>query len=340
MMGKIADKIESMTEEKWLSCNEANRKIIEKYLNNATHLSDKSAKQYESALKIFAYWIKENLDNKEIYNIKSREYADYQNWLYRNGVAKSTIQLKRSAVSNLNNFIMVYYEEEYPKFRNYINKSIKIPETGEVHKKEPLNPEEYLLLCDTLEKNKKWQHLAYVKFTYISGCRREESRLLLKDVVNAKEIIKTVKIKDSEGNQTECEVRKYKTHDIRCKGKSNVGNVRPLEFSEEVMDALKKWLEIRGEDNCPYMFVAYTKGIPHQVAPTTFNYWCSHGFTDIVGRRVHPHLFRESRATNLVVHSGKDIEVARKLLGHKSSETTRIYIIQEDSEDADEAFID
>jgi site-specific recombinase XerD len=55
---------------------------------------------------------------------------------------------------------------------------------------------------------------------------------------------------------------------------------------------------------------------------------------------VHPHLFRESRATNLVVHSGKDMETARKLLRHQSQETTKIYVIREDIDDADDAFID
>jgi integrase len=82
-----------------------------------------------------------------------------------------------------------------------------------------------------------------------------------------------------------------------------------------------------------------TEGKINQVSPTTFNQWCSTLFTEIVKRRVHPHLFRESRATNLVVHSGKDLEVARRLLGHESSDTTKIYVIREDTDDADEAFI-
>jgi hypothetical protein len=34
------------------------------------------------------------------------------------------------------------------------------------------------------------------------------------------------------------------------------------------------------------------------------------------------------------------METARKLLGHLSQETTKIYVIREDTDDADEAFID
>ena len=60
------------------------------------------------------------------------------------------------------------------------------------------------------------------------------------------------------------------------------------------------------------------------------------------GRRVHPHLFRESRATNLVVFQHKAPEVAQKLLGHNQVTTTLDhYIIRNDENDqSDEAFTD
>lgn len=339
-MAKIANKIAEITDEMWFLCNEFNRNMINEYLENATHLSPKSRDQYKSALRIFAYWVKKNCNNKNVTEIKSRDYLRYQNWLANNGLSESAIKLKRSAVSNLNNYIMVYYEDEYPTFRNYINKSIKVPTTGFIHKKEPLNPDEYRILCDELERRQEWQKLAYVKFTYATGCRREEARLLLKEVINYEPIIKTVKVKDDNGNETDIEIKKYKTHDIRCKGRGKLGKIRKLEFNEESMEAIKKWLEIRGDDDCPYVFISNYDGKVNQISAQTFNYWCSTLFTEIIGRRVHPHLFRESRATNLVVHSGRTMETARKLLGHESQETTKIYVIREDTDDADEAFID
>jgi site-specific recombinase XerC len=131
----------------------------------------------------------------------------------------------------------------------------------------------------------------------------------------------------------------YRTHDIRCKGRSTLGKIRKLQFSEEAMEALKKWLEVRGDDDCPYMFVIKNDKECKQRNKENFNYWCSTLFTKIVGRRVHPHLFRESRATNLVVHSGRTLESAQKLLGHQSVETTKIYVIRDDTDDSDEAFV-
>ena len=54
--------------------------------------------------------------------------------------------------------------------------------------------------------------------------------------------------------------------------------------------------------------------------------------------RRHPHLWRESAATQLVMEDGKNIESVRALLGHESSETTRIYVIRDEDEDLDDIF--
>ena len=76
-----------------------------------------------------------------------------------------------------------------------------------------------------------------------------------------------------------------------------------------------------------------------QVGENTFNGWCKKVFEPIVERRVHPHIFRESRATSMVVEEEKDIRVAQKLLGHESSETTEIYVVRDGEDESDEAFI-
>lgn len=335
----MAKKLKDVSEEMYKLCNEYNKEIVEEFIDNSDELSPQTKPQYKSALRIWINYIREFCKNKPIYEIESMEYKKYQSWLYNNGLGESAIKFKRAAVSTLNNYIMLYYQKEYPTFRNFVNKGIKVPTLGEVHKKEPLTPTEYSYLCDKLEELEEWEKLAYLKFTYSTGCRRTESSLLLKEVVNYEPKKSIVKIKDENGKESEVETYTYRTHDIRCKGKGVLGKVRKLQFSEETMEALKKWLELRGKDDCPYMFCIKDELGVRQRKPENFNYWCKKLFTSIVGRRVHPHLFRESRATNLVLHSGKTLETAQKLLGHNSVETTKIYVIREDTDDADEAFV-
>jgi len=339
-MGRTAPHQDAITDEKWATINPFNKRMVEEFLDNSTHLSPESRKTYTSSLRIFFYWVKENLGDKNCTEIKKRDFMFYQNSLIRRGLSEDSLKIKRSPISAFNDYIITYYEDEYPTFRNYVTKNIPVPKTGAVHKKEPLTPDEYQLLCDELEKREEWQKLAYVKFSYSTGCRRAEALQLLKEVVNYEPKKKILKIKDENGNESEMEVTTYKTHDIRCKGRTVIGKVRQLQFGQDAMDAIKKWLEIRGEDDCPYVFVRKTKnGKCDQLSETTFNNWCNKDFEKIIGRRMHPHIFRESRATNIVVYEQKSIEIARKLLGHESSETTKIYVINNEESDADDAFV-
>ena len=335
-----AKRSDDVTDEMWEQVNKFNRDMVHDYLSNQTHLSDKSLVGYTSALRIYFWWVKENLNNKNCIEIKKKEFLRYLNWLTNRGLSESAIRFKKSSVSAFNKFIESYYEEEYPLFRNYVTSEMRIATTGKVHEKVPLTEAEIDFLCEELEKREEWEKIAYIKFTYSTGCRRAEARQLLKEVVNYEPKKTVVKLKDENGVEYEVESVSYKTHDIRCKGRSKLGKVRKLQFGQDVMDALNKWLEVRGEDDCPYMFVVkYSTGEVHQVGEDTFNGWCQGLFTNILGSRVNPHRFRMSRATNLVCEHGRPIETAQKLLGHESSETTQIYVIREDLEDADDAFV-
>lgn len=339
-MGNVAKHSDEITDEMWNSVNKFNRDMVQEFLENQTHLSKKTLIQYESGLKIYFNWVKENLNDKNCVEIKKKEYLKYQNYLTRRGLSESAIKFKKSCVSAFNNYIMFMYEEEYPTFRNYVTSEMRVVSTGYVHEKQPLTPDEYVKLCKVLEEKEDWQKLAYVMFSYSTGCRRAEARQLLKEITDYKPQKKIVKVLDDNGDEIEKESIAYKTHDIRCKGRSVVGKVRKLQFGEDVMFAIKKWLEVRGEDSCEYVFVTKKNNEYKQVSEITFNQWCTNTFSKIIGRRIHPHLFRESRATNLVVFEGKSLETAQKLLGHESSETTsKHYVIRDDEDDAFDAFV-
>lgn len=339
-MGITAKHSDEITEEMWQQVNKQNRDLVTEYLESKVELSEKSKLGYESGLKIFFWWVHENLNDKSCFEIKKKEFVKYLNWLTNRGLSDSAIKFKKSTVSAFCAFLMEYYEEEYPTFRTFVTSSMKVAQTGAVHEKIPLTEEEYLNLCNKLEELGKWQILAWVKFSYSTASRRAESRQLLKEIINYQPTIKEIETTDENGNIITVESVSYKTHKIRCKGRSKVGKVRQLQFGQEAMDAIKKWLEVRGEDDCPYVFVAKKNGKVNQINETTLNYWCNSLLSKIVGHPVWPHLLRTSRATNLCTEDNKSVEVAQKLLGHESSETTiKHYIIRQDTEDADEAFI-
>jgi len=327
-MAKVADKIPAVKIEQWELFNKFNKDTTEEFLLESTQLSNKTLEGYKSALGIFFYWVYENLNNISLLEIKGRDFLKFQNWLTRRGMSPSGVRFKRAAISSLNGYIILYYEDLYPTFKNFITKKISAPPPAFVHEKQPMDKDEWELVIKTLTERKEWQKLAYLHFTYSSGCRREESRQLWKEDVNS---VLITKVKDGK------DVLYYQTHDTRCKGSGKAGKVRKLQFSTEAMDAMKKWLEVRGEDDCPFMFVAKYAGKINQVSENVFNNWMGE-VEELIGRRVHPHQIREKRATDMVVVEGKNIKSAQKLLGHNSSETTQIYVIRNTDDDIDDAF--
>ena len=226
-------KIDSVTEKEWEEVNPITKEIVEEYLNELVDLSPETLTQYKSGLRIYFRFIKDNVKNISFDKIKSRDYLKYQNYLSRMGMSSSGISFKRSCISAFNDWVITYYNDEYPTFHNYITKQIKKPPKAFVNEKKPLTVEELDKIADYLEKNEMWQQLAYLLYTYSTGCRRTESMLLLKEVADYKPKVKTKMVKDEEGNETEAEVKYYLTHDIRCKGSSHVGKVRKLKFDKE-----------------------------------------------------------------------------------------------------------
>lgn len=322
--------IKTVTEKEWeLVCDE-NKEIADSFLDQL-HLSPHTLKQYKSAVQIFFRWVHDKKSNVPLYKLKPRNGLEYQNFLIKSGLANGSIRFKRSVISSMCGYVENFYDDmdEYKSFRNIFNKKIPNVSNEKAKEKIPLTMDEYNLLCEELEKKELWQQLAFLRFTYSSGCRKGEVHQLLKEV---SEYQLTT---DKDGNLK----KYYLSNPIRAKGKGIEGKVRKLMFDECAMNAIKKWLEMRGEDDSPYVFVKKTKeGKVSQISTASFNYWCSEIFSPIIGRHMFVHLIRSTRATHLVVHDEKDIKTAQKILGHASSETTEIYVVRDEGDDADDAF--
>lgn len=323
-------RIEAVTDEFWENeVNITTKEIIEDFLNDRSgDLSDQSLKQYRSALKIFAKWVHDTNprgQDRSIVDLKIRDAMKYQKWLGDKGLSPNAIKIKRSAVSSLCNHIEAFYDDLYPNFRQLFTKAVKNVAKSNKKIKDPLNKEEFERLASILEKAEDWQKLSYLLSSYSTGWRREEARQLLKEVTTYE------KAKDKDGNPKNF----YIVHPIRAKGAGKEGKIRrDFVLNERAMTAIRKWLEVRGEDDCPYLFVSKSEGEYRQIGANSFNRWCDK-FSDMIDKKVHPHLIRSTRATIASEEEGADIKNIQKMLGHNSSQTTEIYIVRDETEDMD-----
>jgi site-specific recombinase XerD len=325
MLRDKADRLPEITLEQWQSVNEFNRKLVDEFLMESTQLSPNTLSQYRSGLQIFFNWVRETLgEDKKIYELKKKDFLRFQNMLVRRGMSSSGIKFKRSAVSSLNRYLINFYEEDsdFLTFRNFVE-GVPNPTLNKTYDKIPLSQGEFDLVVNTLEENNQWQIIAALQFLYFSGCRRSELTQIKKSVVDNKYV---------EGADY------YITHKVRTKGKGVEGEQRGLLYGDKAREAIVKWLEIRGEDDCEYIFVSKYSGNVTQISVSTINYWFKDIISDIVGRRINPHLVRATRSTD-ILKSGKDIKKSQKLLGHKDSSTTeKFYDLREDQEDLSDIF--
>lgn len=116
------------------------------------------------------------------------------------------------------------------------------------------------------------------------------------------------------------------------------GDDRMVFIPDPTIEVLKKWLEIRPENNNPYFF-CNVKGTtkpgeePKPLGRDYYNKLISR-LADETGVRLsngqeltkpHPHTLRHTRAMSYV-DAGVDLEIIQKLLGHKNLATTQVYV--------------
>lgn len=325
-------KVFGFTDEEYRKfVHEDDQELVDDFLEQQSHLSDQTLKQYKSSLMIFLKWNHDKNRNKELTELKPRDGLRFQNYLLNKELSTSSIKLRRSTVSSFYGYLEVFWSDEYPDVRNIYSKAV--PSVGSVKKKEkePLTLNEISKITEALEEREEWQKLAYFWFSIGSGARREEVRQVLREVADYDKFVK-------DGN----EKNYYLTNKVRAKGKGREGKVRRHYITEEAMEYIQKWVRFRESnydfDDNEHLFVTVNVSGEkvNQISASTFNVWCNEFSEYIDGKRVFPHLLRTTRAT-LLSDEGVDIRAIQKLLGHEDASTTSIYIIS-DNDEIDDIF--
>ncbi|MCL5457605.1 site-specific integrase [Loigolactobacillus coryniformis] len=326
--------------EKWFStkARKFNQNKINEYLDHSPRLSPSTLVQYRSCLRIFAKWIHDYCKNKKIVELKIRDGKAYQDWLLGHNGSSTNVNVKLAAASELCEYIEKYYEEEFPAFRNPIRKGRERIVTTPRKEKKPLSPEEFRLLVTTLIDRQHFQRLCYLILTYQTACRRAESPQFSREIAG-------YTIADAQSYVDDYDVSHsyYLSNPIRCKGAGRLGKVRRFKISNDSMRYIKKWDVVRRKkvrklglrDDADGLFVQIDRRGVRNLTPAAFAYWFQYEFSEIIGRPIHPHDLRTSRATDLVVRENKPIEAVSIMMGHNSTETTQQFYVIDNHKDSD-----
>ncbi len=326
MARERALKLPIITDEMYNKCNCETREMIEEFFAAKSQLSKDTRVQYRSALRQFAYWLHESAMDKPLYKVKKRDFVRFMSYLVNRGMSSSGLKFKKSAVSSLckyieDNVVDDDDMEEYAKFRNFTTSFTDIPKNY-VYDKIPVSEEEYRTLLEVLESDENYLAAAWVATAFNSGARRG-------GIIQFK---------------TECisggipEGKSYiMSNKVREKGRGADGKIVDYMLNEEAVKYIQIWLDKRGYEH-EFIFTTKYGGEIKQMSREWAAELCSNTLSDILGRRINPHLFKASAVTNLL-EKGKDIKlVSKHIAKHNDISTTMNHYDLRPDEGLDEIF--
>jgi len=327
MLRDRAEKADDITEEMFAQVREEHRLLVNEFLDiSKGSLSPKTLIQYRSALYHFFWWVHEVLNDKNLNKITKRDFLRYISFLQNRGLSSSSISLKKAAVSSFNNYIeniVADDDENYKSFKNFTRGLPSIPK-NQVYNKVKITKEEYDLMMETLLDDENYLGAAWVATAFNVGARRAE-------IPQFKTEILSYPIPDGKSYVF--------SHFIRLKGKGEDGKQRKYMINTDALRYMKLWVEKRGYDH-EYIFTTRYGGEIKPISDGWADDFCKNVLSDILGRRINPHLFKASCITYLLEVKKVSLELVSKHIAQHEDVSTTIkhYDLREFEEERDQIF--
>jgi integrase len=311
MLRERAAKLPEVDDEKWKLVNEDYRLLVEEYISVQNH-SPQTKIQYTSGLRQFGWYIYDSMNNKPLYKITKRDFLRYISYLRDNRkLSSSAMSLKKACVSSLCNYIenVIVGEEDYENyklFRNFTRGLPAIPK-NKVYDKIKVTYAEYEEMMKVLEDDENYLGMAWLATAMNVGARRSE-------IIQFKTEILSYPFSD--------DTTFIYSHNVRLKGRGEDGKIEPYMINREAIKYMKLWVEKRGYEH-EYIFTTKYQGVTNQMSPSWADYFCSDVLSDILSRRINPHLFKASCITHLL-ESGIKLELVSKYIAHHENVATTI----------------
>lgn len=261
------------------------------YLRLEKRYSENTLDAYKRDLQMFDNYLKqENIDSIDEFTIKN-----YLAFLYVKKLTKKTISRKISSIKSYYKFL----NKKYGVSNDFLS-NVRSP------KKDKLLPE--LIYKDELNKiiNYKfdgdfcYRNKAIISLLYSSGIRVSELCNITLENIN------------------------LENRFIIIKGKGNKTRISP--FSTSCKHDIETYIYMernkKAHSDCSYLFInrfgnkitsRSIENIVHELSLKLFG-----------NKKLHPHIFRHTYATNLL-NNGADLRTVQELLGHSSLVTTQVY---------------
>lgn len=306
-------KMNSITSSELLAqVNFENRQLLTDFLDylRSVQRSETTISGYENDIQIAWVWCLQYNDNKSFVNWTKRNVVSYQNWLLNNNEnSPARIRRLKAALSSLSNYIETVLDDEYPNFRNIINK-VENPVNRPVREKTIWEDSELEFLLDELTKRGNYDKACYLALAMYSGRRKAE--------------LCRFRVSDFAEDKLVCDGALYKSAPIKTKGRGGGKMIPCYTLAKKFTPYYTRWMDYRREHNIESEWLFPNKTNPEEhIAISTANSW-SNTFSKITGKPSYMHSLRHYHTTSLV-RAGIPDGVITQIVGWESADMCKIY---------------
>lgn len=293
--------------------NPKNTELMNDFLEymRSVDKSPKTIDAYRSDLEIAMVWNLQNNGNKFFIDWTKRNIVAYQNWLINtNGNSPARVRRLKASLSSLSKYIETVLDDEFPTFRNIINK-VESPVNQPVREKTVLTDEQCQLLLDTLVEKKQYDKACMFALALYSGRRKAE--------------LVRFKVSDFNEEHLVCGGALYKSSPMRTKGRGvNGKQLECFTLAAKFDPYLKLWMSYR-EDNgivSDWLF-PMKENMAEPMSPNTANSWAI-SFSKILGIDFYWHAVRHRSVTDLI-RAGLPDTVVQQYFGWSDISMVPVY---------------
>lgn len=306
-------KMNSITSPELLAqVNPKNRQLLADFLDylRSVQRSETTIAGYENDIQIAWVWCLQNNGNTFFVEWTKRNVVAYQNWLLNsNENSSARIRRLKAALSSLSNYICNVLDDEFPNFKNIINK-VENPVNRPVREKTVWEDEELESLLDTLVKKKYYDKACYLALAMYSGRRKAE--------------LCRFKVSDFDDGKLVCGGALYKSDPIKTKGRGGGKMINCYTLAKKFEPYFDLWINDRKENGIESEWLFPDKSNPSKHIPiSTANSW-SNTYTRLSGKPSYIHSLRHYFTTSLA-KAGIPDGVIQSIVAWESSDMVRIY---------------
>lgn len=311
-MGRKTKQNKIITDELVAQINPQNNRLLDDYVTymRSVKRSEETIDGYVNDLRIFFCWLVKNAGNKYFVDISKRDIVGFQGFMV-NTLENSPARIRRmkSSLSALSNYIVNLLDDEYPNFKNIVNK-VENPLNEPVREKTVLSDEQLQSLLDHLVEEKQFQKACLVALAAASGARKAEL-VRFKTEFFVPENIMFGSL--------------YQTPKIKTKGRSGGKYISKFVLKDLFQPYFDLWMAQRKEIGIEseWLFVASTSDGYEQLNSDTITSWME-TCGSYLGVPCYAHMYRHY-FTTLLASKSIPSSVIKDLCGWTSEALVSVY---------------